>query len=163
MKEINNIIPRNNKNKLNVFSGMAKCVKNHSWHGCHESYYFQFAVHYNYMLLAKLMTAKHWKQFPILILIISFLARRALTIVLGWRNSIMVSVSICQASSPGSSPTWPFCFRKVELCQNICTIGLSHLCRWLVEGHTMCYHVYLIMHIKDLLLFPHVGYTRNCD
>ena len=37
----------------------------------------------------------------------------------GWRNSIMVSVSVCHAGRPGSSPAQSACFRKVEFYQYV--------------------------------------------
>ena len=48
----------------------------------------------------------------------------------GWRNSIMVSVSICQVGHPGSVPT--------------------SAANWLNIGRAICYHVFVIIHVKDL-------------
>ena len=60
-------------------------------------------------------------------------------------NSIMVSVSICQAGRPGSSLSRSACFRKVEFYQNVMNLSPPVLT-------SMCCHVYVIMHVKDLLL-----------
>ena len=45
--------------------------------------------------------------------------------ILGQGKSRMVSISVCQASHPGSSLARSFCFRKVEFYQNV--INLSPL------------------------------------
>ena len=45
------------------------------------------------------------------------------TLLLGRGNSIMVSISVCRAGRPGSSPVWSTCFRKVGFYQNV--INLS--------------------------------------
>ena len=66
----------------------------------------------------------------------------------GRENSIMASVSVCQADRPGSSPARSVCFRKAELYQNVSTC--LHRCQPLVHQRpSMCYHVYVIMHVKD--------------
>ena len=77
----------------------------------------------------------------------------------------MVSISICQADHPGSSPVWSVCFRKVRMLSTC-----SHQCRRQIPQRlSMCYHVYVIMHVKDLYLsviivghrVPLAGFCRS--
>ena len=66
----------------------------------------------------------------------------------GRGNSTVVSVSVCQAGRPGSRQAQSACFRKVEFYQVLFT--WSHQCWWLVQQRpSMCYHGYVIMHVKD--------------
>ena len=53
----------------------------------------------------------------------------------------MVSVYVCQAGHPHSSPVRSFCFKKVEFYQ--------HDHDWFTKGSAMYYHVYVIMHVKE--------------
>ena len=64
----------------------------------------------------------------------------------GWGNSIMVSLSICEVDRPGSSLAQSVCYRKVEIYQHIPTSANN----WFTKGRSMFYHVYVIMHVKDL-------------
>ena len=63
--------------------------------------------------------------------------------VKGQINSIMVSVCVCQAGRLGSNPARSICFRKVNVL-NLPTGAAD----WLTKGRTMCYRVYMIMHVK---------------
>ena len=66
----------------------------------------------------------------------------------GAGNSIMVSISVCQAGHPGSSLAQSACFRKEEFYQHVINCPLH--CRRLVHQRpSMCNHVYVIMHVKD--------------
>ena len=79
-------------------------------------------------------------------------------------NSIMVTVYICHAGHPGSSPVWFACLRKVEFYQNVMNwmpavrkvefyqvlFACSHQCWWMVHQRlSICCHVCVIMHVKD--------------
>ena len=62
----------------------------------------------------------------------------------GQEYSTMVSVSVCRASCPGLSPVrsvWDT-IEMLLTCSNSAT-------DWFIKGHVMCYHVYVIMHVKD--------------
>ena len=65
----------------------------------------------------------------------------------GWGNSTVVTVSVCQAGRPGSCPAQSACFRKVEFYQG----AIDLFPPVLMTGSTkaVCYHVYVIMHVKD--------------
>ena len=59
----------------------------------------------------------------------------------GQGNNTVVSVSVCQAGRPGSSPAWSTCFRKVEFHQG--AIDLFPLV--LTTGATETIHVFLCL------------------
>ena len=65
----------------------------------------------------------------------------------GGGNATVVSVSVYQAGDPGSCPPRSTCHRKVEF---YLLLTRSHQCRRLVKKRpSMCYHVCIIMHVKD--------------
>ena len=68
--------------------------------------------------------------------------------VLRGPGNIMVSVSSCQAGHPGSRPAQSAWFRKVEFYHNAINLFLPVPTTGSPRP-SMCYHVYVIMHIKD--------------
>ena len=78
----------------------------------------------------------------------------------GRGNSIMVNICVCQAGRPGLSQVRSACFRKVVCYQNVMNYSL-HKCRRLFHQRpSMCYYVYVIMHVKDPQLS--VVRVRHC-
>ena len=66
----------------------------------------------------------------------------------GRGNSTVVSISICEAGCPGLSLARSISYRKVEF--YLLLLTCSHQCRRLVHQRpSMCYHVYVVMHVKD--------------
>ena len=60
----------------------------------------------------------------------------------------MVNVSTSQEGIPGSSLTRSVCFRKMEFRGIV--IRVSHqCCRQVHQSHAMCYHVCVMMYVKD--------------
>ena len=67
-------------------------------------------------------------------------------------NTILVSVSVCQAGRPGSNPARSACFGKVRFFQQV----IDLFPRLVHQRLFMCYHVCVIMHVKD----PYVYFVR---
>ena len=68
----------------------------------------------------------------------------------GWRNSIMVGISVCEAGPPCSSLARSILYFTERWRSASMFSTCSHQCWRLVQQRwCMCNHVYVIMHVKD--------------
>ena len=72
----------------------------------------------------------------------------------------MVSITVCQGGHPGSSTVWLFFFQKGEYSISILLTCSANAADWFIKSSALCYYVYVIMHVKDTILF--VISVGNC-
>ena len=60
----------------------------------------------------------------------------------------MVSISVCQVCHPGSRP-WYCLYQKGRMLSECYQLFLTSADNWFTKGLSMCYHVYVTMHVKD--------------